>query len=191
VFSVFRIANRGNIEEFRKDFTCPAGSLSRWKWKPVQLVEEIMMTRLMKYVLAVVFSLAVFAFLQAPVADAKSPVTRPFHISGQMTFLDASFTEFPWAILDQGVASELGKFVAISKMKADGSDFGIFYAADGDQLFYRGAGNSEAIFTGGTGRFKDATGSFKYTMSDPEYAPGPEGTMSVTIMYMGQGTLTY
>jgi hypothetical protein len=148
-----------------------------------------MRTRIEKYFLVAVLGLAIAALLATPAVYAKDTVTRPFHIMGQLTFLDA-FGAPPWTVLDLGIASMLGRFVDVGKFEADGSGFGIFYAADGDQLFYKPTGPNSMKFIGGTGQFENATGSFTYTMSEPEYMLGPEGTTTIIVMYRGEGTIT-
>ncbi len=148
-----------------------------------------MKNRIGKYILLVVMGFALVGLLQTPSAYAKDSVARPFRIAGQLTFLDG-FGAPPWTILDQGVASVLGKFTDIGKFNADFSGFGIFYAADGDQLFWRAVDSDTMELIGGTGRFENATGSFDYVMSAPEYLPGPEGTVTVVVMYTGKGTIT-
>ncbi len=151
-----------------------------------------MKNRIGKCLSLLVFSVAMAALLCAPAVNAENPVRRPFQISGQLTTLDL-YGSFPMTVLGQGMASGLGKFVDICKIDGLNSGFGIIYAADGDRLFYRVAGPATMVFTGGTGRFANATGSFDYTMdqANAEYIPGPGTTLTVTVMYTGKGTITY
>ena len=142
-------------------------------------------TSVNKMLFSVLLSLAVMVFAQMPVVNAEDNVTRPFHISGQITFFE------DYSIVDTGVATHFGRFVDI------GTWFGgTFTVANGDQVYY------EAIsfeydpetntysglnrFTGGTGRFEGATGEFTYTMTQIE---GPADGMNFA--YTGEGTLTY
>lgn len=127
--------------------------------------------------LLVVFSLVIFVFLQTPGINAKDLVTRPFKISGQITFfLDGS-------ILDQGVATHLGQFDSFGTWSA-----GEYVAANGDELYWEVAGpmTFKIIFTGGTGRFVNATGSYDFQWTE---IPGPDGGW--TFAYTGTGSITY
>lgn len=136
----------------------------------------------------VALSLAIVVLFQTPVASAKDAVTRPFRISGQSTFLD--FGSTPLTFIDQGVASEIGKFVLVGKYTAPGSGFGMIVAADGDQIFWIENGGV-LEFEGGTGRFEGATGGFTVSILSYGFAPGPAETTTVTLIYIGEGTITY
>ena len=140
---------------------------------------RIAKSSLSKIILFVVLSLTVLALTQMPAVDAKDLVMRPFHISGQMTF-------YPFT--DQGVATHFGSFVN------NGSPYsGSYVAANGDTIsWYAGSGQCNADysictgtieFSGGTGRFENATGGYSYQMVlvGPGYA----------YAYTGVGTITY
>jgi hypothetical protein len=146
-----------------------------------------------------VVGLAVIALMLAPVVTAKGytkgPVTRPFQISGELTFVDA-FGGLPSTLIDRGVASGFGKFVDVGKyLFKDGKvvGYGIFYAANGDQIFWKddGSGGTKIEFTGGTGRFDGATGYFTVTTIDQYTEAGPENTTSYVLVYEGEGTITH
>ena len=98
----------------------------------------------------------------------------------------------PFACIDKGVSSEIGSYVSVAKYEGDWiHGFGTLYAANGAQLFWKQTVAGQIEFTGGTGRFEGVIGSFTYTVLGVEYAPGPEGTLSVVITYTGEGTITY
>jgi hypothetical protein len=136
--------------------------------------------------------LAVVALVATPVVNAQGPVTRPFRISGEISGLDI-FGPPPWTVIDQGVASETGKYVSVGKYSEDFTGFGIYYAADGDQIFWRDDAEGGVIkFTGGTGRFAGATGQFTFSVISSDYVPGgPEGTWTWVLRYKGEGSITY
>jgi hypothetical protein len=134
---------------------------------------------LSKMLFIVVLSLTVAALTQTPLVDANDLVTRPFHISGQMTL-------FPFT--DQGVATHFGSFVN------NGSPYsGNYVAANGDTIsWHTGGGQCNAdysictgtiVFDSGTGRFENVTGGFDYQMI--LVGPGYDYT------YTGGGTITY
>ncbi len=134
--------------------------------------------------------LSVVALLATPVVNAQGPVTRPFKISGEITGLDILGAP-PWTIIDQGTASETGKFVNVGKYSEDFTGFGIYYAANGNQIFWRDDGDGVIKFTGGTGVYAGATGQFSFSIISEAYPPGPEGTTSWVLKYKGEGTITY
>ena len=135
---------------------------------------------LTKILLVVVLSLTVAALTLTPIVDANNQVTRPFHISGQMTF-------YPFT--DQGVATHFGSFVN------NGNPFsGNYVAANGDTISWYAGGGGQCnadysictgtiVFNGGTGRFENATGGYDYQM----ILVGP----GLAYTYTGGGTITY
>jgi hypothetical protein len=150
-----------------------------------------MKTIVYKKAFVVVLGLAIVILMQLPVVNAKDPVTRPFHIAGQITFLDG-YGAPPWTLIDQGVASKFGKFVDVGKYDATGFGFGIFYADNGDQIFWKDeySGGTVIKFTGGTGQFQEVTGGFTASIIDMYEDPGPEGTYSYILVYEGEGTIS-
>lgn len=141
--------------------------------------------------LIVILGLAVTASSQSPAIEAtqENPVTRPFHVFGQLTFVDA-YAGYPMTILDRGIASGIGEFVCVAKFAVTGGT-AIYYAANGDQIFAKSVGNNGFEFIKGTGRFKNASGSFIYEMSSGEWIPGPDNTWNYVADYKGEGTITY
>ena len=125
----------------------------------------------------VIVSLVLFTLLLVPGIDAKNAVTRPFQISGVITFF------YDGSIADGGVATHLGSFDGAGTWYS-----GTYIAANGDELYWEVAalGTYTLNFTGGTGRFENATGGYSF---DWAQIPGPDGGM--TFAYTGEGTITY
>ena len=130
------------------------------------------------------------AAAQTRAADAPKPVVRPFQMTGELTFMDVT-SSFPMTLIDRGFASHLGTFFDVGKYTSATEGFGIYYAANGDQIFWRQGNEGEIQFTGGTGRFKNASGSFKFAMSLGEYVAGPNGTLNYVSSYKGEGQISY
>jgi hypothetical protein len=145
--------------------------------------------------LCVVLSFMACALTQMSVANSRDPdshrqVTRPLRIQGQITFLDF-LSGPPWTVVDQGWCSEVGHYVSVSKWSSQTEAFGILYAANGDQIFWE-MSNGPVIFTGGTGRFENVSGSFMTTeIVDGVPSSGPKGTTTYPATYRGEGTITY
>lgn len=148
-----------------------------------------MKTSVGKVLLVAVIGLAVCAVMQSAILSAKDPVTRPFQVTSQITFLDVLGGP-PLTMIDQGVCSHLGKCTGFGKYIGN-TGFGITYAANGDQIFWKDDGSGVIQFTGGTGRFQGATGGFTFSVLSSDYVPGPEGTLSWVFTYTGEGTITY
>jgi hypothetical protein len=142
-------------------------------------------------VLLLLLLVPVLAAADRGAATNKGPArTHSFHIAGQLTFIDAT-SGFPMVVADKGVATRLGLFVGVGKYASPGAGFGIYFLATGEQLYWRQGVGAEIEFTGGTGRFANATGKFTFAMSGGEYGPGPNGTVSYVAHYTGEGTITY
>jgi hypothetical protein len=148
-----------------------------------------------RVLLIVVFCLTICAFTHMQVANAESAgvhnsVTRAFKIQGNLIVLDLE-SGFPWTVLDQGWCSEIGQFVAVSKWSSTTEAFGILYAPNGDQLFWK-ISDGPVVFTGGTGRFQNVSGGFITTeIVDLPPVEGPDGTHTYPTTYKGEGTITY
>ena len=141
--------------------------------------------------LIIVLALAVCVLMQTPVVKAKDhPVTRPFKIKGVLTFLDLTGGP-PWAGLDKGVASEFGQYVDVAKYTDGNHGFGVYFTANGDQIFWEDNGGGVITFTGGTGRFQGVTGEYTLTTPPPVTALGPSGTVTLIYTYTGAGNITY
>ncbi len=115
--------------------------------------------------------------------------TLPLQISGELTFLDVGAGS-PMMVADKGVASHLGAFFDVGKYNSLGDGYGVFFLANGDQVFWRDAGGV-IQFTGGTGRFQRVSGSITFTMGAGQWVPCPDGTLNYVATYTGQGTISY
>jgi hypothetical protein len=123
----------------------------------------------------VFLSCMILILLQTSVINAKDMVTRPFQISGVITFF------YVGTIDDQGVATHLGNFVSYGTWMS-----GKYIAANGDELYWQVAGGYIINIIGGTGRFENATGEYAFELNP---ISGPEDGM--TFEYTGKGTITY
>jgi len=138
-----------------------------------------MKTSARKGMFFLVLSIAVIAFTQAPILNGKDAVERPFHISGQISFIPFS---------DTGVATHFGKFVSYADDPY--GSVGHYVTANGDIVYWivesYDADTSIVVigFTGGTGRFEGATGEFTGPMILVDLD-------TLTFDYEGEGTITY
>jgi hypothetical protein len=139
--------------------------------------------------LLIALTLAVVCLMQTASVQGKGPVTRPFQETGQLTIMDI-FSEPPYTAIANGVSSQTGHFFSLIKYVDGVNGFGIHYAANGDQIFFKSAADTVEI-TGGTGRFEGATGSLISKVSATEYSLGPENTLCVIYTYTAEGTITY
>ena len=143
----------------------------------------------------VAIGFAICILVQTPALNAQQPVTRPLHIQGQSTGLMDLFPfDLPWTELEQGVASEIGKFVSVGKYSAYAPNalaFGILFAANGDQIHWEYSGGVTSL-TGGTGRFEGVTGTWTFTeVSAYDYASDPSGRLIIRYTWKAEGTITY
>jgi hypothetical protein len=138
--------------------------------------------RITRFPILIVFAalcMAVIAFAQAPILSAKDAVERPFHISGQISFIPFS---------DTGVATHFGKFVSYATDETGSAGF--YVTANGDVVCWKVVSydpdTSTVVisFTGGTGRFESATGQFTAPMTLVDLD-------TLTFDYEGEGTITY
>ncbi len=134
-------------------------------------------TRFMPFVCTLVLALS--TLLVTPAADAKDAVTRPFYISGEISFLDFS---------DEGTATHFGRFASVADDASAAT--GKYYTANGDLVYWNAVSfdfvtlTGVIEFTGGTGRFLGATGGYTYTFV-------PLDASFTIFSYTGKGTITY
>ncbi|MBP7053523.1 MAG: hypothetical protein KBE65_21140 [Phycisphaerae bacterium] len=127
-------------------------------------------------------------------------MTRPFKISGNMTLV-LDLTTMAWEMEDWGQATHMGRHanegsgLATDPTLADGTGSGVNTVASGDQVFWdivADGGVWTVTFTGGTGRFAGATGSFIAVPSGMVVATGQgSAQLTYTLAYTGNGTITY
>ena len=153
--------------------------------------------------------LATGALCLAAVAGGKKQVTRDFAIRGtvycEITGIDAAGTASFNILGAEGVATHTGRYNLsgsgqLNLITGVGSDEGVFYAANGDQLFWHGDIYPDAVTYApklevtvdpvdpGTGRFADASGGFLADLFDVQ-VDLVGGTM--TFSFTGSGELTY
>lgn len=144
----------------------------------------------------IVLALALCALLVPMTASAKHQVTRPFKIQGDVTvvisLLDGSFTG-----TETGEATHIGRYSSEGEGSFDlntmnGTEIGVLTAANGDNLSWTEAispGNIDRTFTGGTGRFENASGGFSTAITPDVVVDFP--FVIVTFRYRATGTITY
>jgi len=164
---------------------------------------------MLKTKLNIVLTLAVCALLLSTAVIAKHPVERPFKIHGNNTIVaDFAATDIDpvygpyvcWEATGCGEATHSGRFELIGEGRlylaagfSEGS--GATTGANGDKVNWEsfeipGTQQGTVTFTGGTGRFENASGgfSFEYTVTDEKW----EGSvMTLRYSYTGTGTTTY
>ncbi|MCY2951600.1 MAG: hypothetical protein NTU53_06435 [Planctomycetota bacterium] len=144
--------------------------------------------------------MAVCALLLQPTAtSAKDKVTRPFKARSDL--ITVRYDPYPTvAVLEgSGWATHLGNFTADGDLVGTTGGHlifrGAYTSANGDKLFYDalvdlGAGYTVA-FTGGTGRFENASGGYEavYTYREMDTSGFP--VVIVKFGAEGSGTITY
>jgi len=147
--------------------------------------------------------LAVCALSLPMGVSAKDQVERPFKFRNDFTTVN--YTPFPIPALLEGTgwATHLGsltaKGVLVRYVQPGVALFqGSFTSANGDEVFWDAYVNPgvsyTVIFTGGTGRFQNASGSFDavytYRIMNP-YPPVIGENVLVTFGSEGTGTIKY
>jgi hypothetical protein len=121
--------------------------------------------------------------------------------SGGTTFSAANGTERPWRASGTGIGMDtadgftidgtsintyLGKATFHAVSTSDGGSIATVTAANGDELKLVFAPSGDAFFSGGTGRFADASGTFINTFVVESL---PDGTF--TIEFTQTGTISF
>jgi len=142
--------------------------------------------------------LAVFALSLTALAGDKNPVTRPVKVNADVVFIvNLDPTALGEAVgLGNGEGSHVGRFAvhAAGSFDFETSEFvgeGILTAANGDLLYFKMRRLGGVQFTGGTGRFANATGGYMLTPTTPAEQRVVDGQLIVMFSYTGQGTITY
>jgi hypothetical protein len=148
-------------------------------------------------------ALAVCALVLSVVGSSKNPVERPFKFRNDFTTVN--YTPFPSVAVLEGTgwATHLGSLTAEGVLvgyaaSGDAIFQGSFKSANGDEVFWNAYVNPgvsyTVLFTGGTGRFQNASGGFEavytYRTMDP-YPPVPGTDVLVTFGSEGTGTIKY
>ena len=146
-----------------------------------------------KHTLIVAF--AVFAVALVALGAPQKSHERPFKIDGLIT---ATFNLGTGAGVgeDWGEGTHVGRYDNTMTLQITNPETlfiigsGTLTAANGDKLFWVRA-DHVFTFTGGTGRFQNATGGFLITHPDAVPTFPGDGTAVVTHTYHGVGTVTY
>ena len=140
--------------------------------------------------------LAVCALALAALGSARHPVERPLKLKATVVWIVSA--DGSAVCTQEGEATHVGCFTAVGSAIWDlpnlliESGGGTVTAANGDILNWVIGENNSVIFTGGTGRFSNASGGFSSEPRSVAFEPGPtEGTTKLTIEYTGTGTITY
>ena len=146
---------------------------------------------------------AACALVLSVVGSAKNPVERPFKFRNDFTTVN--YTPFPSVAVLEGTgwATHLGSLTSKGELlgyveSGDALFRGSFTSANGDEVFWDAYVNPgvsyTVIFTGGTGRFQNASGGFEavytYRTMDP-FPPVPGTDVLVTFGSEGTGTIKY
>lgn len=130
-------------------------------------------------------------------AGDRNPAARPVKVKADLAFLvsldPATLGEAVG--ISEGQSAQLGKFVANTAGSYDfeTSNFigeGVLTAASGDLIYFKINSRDGVRFTGGTGRFEDATGGYTIEPTSSPEQRMVDGQLIVTFSYTGQGTLT-
>ena len=144
--------------------------------------------------------LAVASFLlaQPTVASLENPITRPVKvIEGHLTItVDPDtgayeFTDWGWAT-HTGLFTNSGSGVLNLLTGEFRAGTGLVYAANGGTLSWKIGDPNTVVYTGGTGRFEGVTGGFLAVITSvTPLSSNPDGTVTLAIDYVGNGTMTY
>jgi len=133
-------------------------------------------------------------------AKSDEQVTRPFRSLGLMTVVvtPISLTTATFHNEEDGHGTHTGRYhnVADGTMSLETGQFlsgkGTSTVANGDTAHWSWDG-TKAIFEGGSGRFENLSGFMVMAeilfQSDPFF--NPDGTFTITILYCGEGELTF
>ena len=143
-------------------------------------------------------TLAACALALPALGGKKHPVERPFRCEATVTWTvnlpDGSATGY-----HRGVATHGGLFTSDALAVWDLKHLVILSAtgtvtvANGDTLFWKMTPDQPEVvqFTGGTGRFEGVTGAWLTTSTTILASEVNWPTMTMTLTYTGEGTITY
>jgi len=148
-------------------------------------------------------ALVACALVLPVVGSSKNPVERPFKFTNDFTTVN--YTPFPGVAVLEGTgwATHLGSLTAnavlVRYVQPGVALFrGSFTSANGDEVLWDAYVNPgvsyTVIFTGGTGRFQNASGGFEavYTYRTMNPYPSESGSdVLVTFGSEGTGTIKY
>jgi hypothetical protein len=132
--------------------------------------------------------------------STKNPVTRPMKACGSGSgVITLNADGVPVSIVNVAVMHATHMGLATSLLAATFNENGVpvgpgtLTAANGDQIFVEETGGPVNLFTGGTGRFAGATGTYRTVeLVLGPFLPGPiPGTVVVEFTFRNEGTITY
>ena len=127
-------------------------------------------------------------------SSQKNPVERPF--KGCLQGTGVLSPDGTYESNGEGHLTHLGRYTVHGAGFADPSSgvfdvWGVFKAANGDEVWFEMSDPIQAVITGGTGRFTGATGGFMVVEDESELEFGADGTVTVHIKHGIEGTITY
>ena len=144
-------------------------------------------------------------FLLPTTLLAKKQITRPYKVQGNVR-LTLNLMTMEFEFNDWGEATHLGRYSNIGSgwvtdpSLANGYCEGTLTAANKDQIYWKLVaedGEWNIFFTGGEGRFENATGGFTAISTLPEVTPvfaddgEPPIALIYTFSFTGNGTISY
>jgi len=138
--------------------------------------------------LNIVLAFAVCAILLPMTMSAEDQVTRPFKAQSNATQVVNLMTG-DWLFEEWGEGTHTGRYTNEGSGHP-GYGSGVLTAADGDQIFWDvtqvGGNPPVVVFTGGTGRFENASGELTGETSNMEVViDWPTMTITATVHYTG------
>ena len=129
-------------------------------------------------------------------SSQKNPVERPLkghHLQGTgIISPDGSYESNgePAPLIHLGLCTGYGGGF-VDPLHGVFDVWGVFKAANGDEVWFEMSDPIQAVITGGTGRFTGATGGFMVVNDESEFEWGDDGTLTVHIKHGIEGTITY
>lgn len=142
--------------------------------------------------------IAICALALTALAGDTRPVDRSIKVKADLVLLVSldPATLGETVGISQGEGSHLGKFLinTVGSFDLESGEFvgeGFLTAANGDLIYFKMSSPGGIRFTGGTGRFENASGGFTV---EPTATPEQcivDGQLMVTFSYTGFGNISY
>ena len=149
-----------------------------------------------KFAFSLVCSVLFVALSASAALGAAEGTDRPWKVAGSATGIIMPGT--PTTIVIEGTvqAAHLGRtrfqnvvICTLPDCSTGGANTFTFVAANGDTLTASGENVGERTFTGGTGRFAEATGSFTFTATSVAF--DPSNPLVFRLTFTETGTISY
>ena len=131
-------------------------------------------------------------------AADRSPMNQSLKVKGALVFAVSQESQsFSEAVgVGEGTSSHLGKIEinAVGSFDLEAGDFigeGVVTTANGDLLYFKMRHLGWMQFTGGTGRFLNATGELEIEPIPPPKQTDGDGELIIAFRFKGQGTISY